>query len=354
MSGRDRIRVLLVSPSFGAYGGIEAFMLSLAEALAADPRIDVRVCFKRVKNFALEPAFAEQCRRLSVTFCNRASRDLWRAIGWADLVHSQNASPDVAIAAAVRGKVLAVSVHSVLPRTPILRRWSWRFAAGLADERWFNSRFVWKTWEPEKPRTGSRSVAPLSRPPTATLPPEARAGFVFLGRLVPGKGVDVLLDAYSQADLDPIRWPLTIIGDGPLRASLEQRWNGQASRGVRFEGFLGGEAKDRALAGAKWLVAPSNCDEGLGLVAVEARHAGVPCVITRDGGLPEAAGRDALVCEPGDVEGLRDLLRVAAAMPEAEYRRRSICTTQDLADGLVQSSFYTNAYLRLVRARAGL
>jgi hypothetical protein len=74
----------------------------------------------------------------------------------------------------------------------------------------------------------------------------------------------------------------------------------------------------------------------------------VPCIIARHGGLPEAAGRDAIVCEPGDVTGLRDALRTAAAMPEAEYRRRSIRTKADLAGELVPPSFYAGAYLRLL------
>ena len=347
MPGSDRIRVLLVSPSLGAYGGIEAFVLAIAETLGRDPRIELCVCFKRVKSFVLDPTFAEQCRPFPVTFCDRASRALWRAIAWADVVHGQNASPDVAIAAVILRKPLAISVHNVLPRTPVSRRWSWRFAASLAKVRWYNSSFVWKTWEPDRPRVGSRFVPPLSRLSTAFVSHEARTGFVFLGRLVPGKGVEILLDAYDQSGLDPIRWPLTILGAGPLRVPLEQR----SIRGVRFEGFVGGDIKDRARARAKWLVVPSHWGEPFGLVAVEARHVGVPCVIARDGGLPEAAGLDALVCDPGDVAGLRDALRAAAAMSEDEYRSRSVRTQRDLAAEIVPLSFYAEAYFQLARGR---
>jgi glycosyltransferase involved in cell wall biosynthesis len=35
--------------------------------------------------------------------------------------------------------------------------------------------------------------------------------------------------------------------------------------------------------------------EDFGLTAVEARNLGVPCIITRDGGLPEAGGKQALI-----------------------------------------------------------
>ena len=95
MRNGDRLRVLLVSPCFGAYGGIEAFVFAVADAIGRDPRFEVRVCFKRVANFSLQPALEQNCRAAHVQFCDRASRELFSAIGWADVVHAQNASPDV-------------------------------------------------------------------------------------------------------------------------------------------------------------------------------------------------------------------------------------------------------------------
>jgi glycosyltransferase involved in cell wall biosynthesis len=144
-----------------------------------------------------------------------------------------------------------------------------------------------------------------------------------------------------------VSWPLTIVGDGPMRAELEGQCTRAGVRGVRFLGFVGDELKVRLLASAKWLVAPSHAHEGLGLVVLEARHTGVPCIITRHGGLPEAGGRDAIVCEPRDVPGLAAALRSAAAMPESDYERRSTRTRDDLAGELVPMSFYPDAYLRL-------
>ncbi len=348
MSGRDRVRVLLIAPTFGAYGGIEAFVFALAEALALDPRIDVRVCLKRARRCVVEPPLADECRAFGITFCDRASREMWRSIAWADVVHSQSPSPDIAVAARMLGKPLVISMHNALPRTPALRRWSWQLAARLAIVRWYNSRFVWNTWEGDRRLPGSMRRPPFSRSPTDVLAPEARRGFVFVGRLVKGKGVEILLDAYAQAELDPAEWPLTILGDGPLRADLEQRATGSASRGIHFTGFVGGEAKNRAIAQARWLVVPSNWGEPYGLVAVEARHAGVPCLITRDGGLPEAGGRDALVCEPGDVGALRDALCVAASMSDAEYRIRSIRTRKDLETEVISLASYSDAYVELL------
>ncbi|CEF48542.1 unnamed protein product, partial [uncultured bacterium] len=343
MSAADPIRVLLLSPSFGEYGGIEAFVFAVAEGLSPDRRFEIRICFKRVAGFTLRPTLEEHARRHGALFCDRASLELWTHIAWAGVVHAQNASPDVALMCLAQRRPLVISIHNALADRPLLRRWSWQCAARLADARWYNSAFVKETWEQGATRPDSSVVAPRSCAAPTPVAVDARSGFTFLGRLVPGKGVEILLDAYAQAGLDPVQWPLTIFGEGPLRAPLERRWSAHA--GIRFGGFVDGDAKDRAIAEAKWLVVPSHWGEPFGLVAVEARQAGVPCLITRDGGLPEAAGRDALVCEPGDVASLRDALRTAAAMTGEEYRQRSLRTRQDLASETVPCSFYSDAYL---------
>ena len=348
MRNGNRVRVLLLSPCFGAYGGVEAFVFAVADAVRDDPRFDVRICFKRTANFSLQPALEAYCQAAGqVQFCDRASRELWSAIAWADVVHAQNASPDVALMTAIQRKPLAMTIHDFLPHTPWARRVSWQASARAASARWYNSRSVWDTWEPRGPRPASERVPTVSRFELAAAAPRPRRGFLFVGRLVDSKGADVLLDAYHQASLDQALWPLTVVGDGPMRAALEQRAKGAGLKGVRFTGFVDDATKAQLLASAKWLVAPSHAHEGLGLVVLEARHAGVPCIITRHGGLPEAGGRDAIVCEPRDVAGLAAALRTAASMPADEYRRRSHRTQQDLGSELVPLTFYPEAYLRL-------
>lgn len=339
-----------MAPTFGAYGGMEAFVLAVAEALLEDGRFDVRICFKRTTGFVLHENLQRAARSFPVEFCERASRRLWSAIAWADIVHGQNASPDVAAMAFVLRKPLAVTLHNTLPAAHGARRLFWRLSANSAAARWFNSRFVWHTWESDRPRKRSAHVATISRLPDAFVAPGARRGFVFLGRLVPGKGADILLDAYQRAHLDPIEWPLTMVGDGPLRSRLEERCR-LDDLPVRFEGFLDGRAKAECLASAKWLVVPSHWQEPFGLVALEARNMGVPCIATCDGGLPEAAGSDALICGPGDVAGLAALLRTAATMPEEHYVARSTRTKRELEKELVPVSFYPEAYLGLLGKR---
>ena len=350
MRNADRVRVLLLSPCFGAYGGVEAFVFAVAGALADDVRFDVRVCFKRTAGFTLQPPLDAYCRAAgNVQFVDRASRELWSAVAWADVVHAQNASPDVALMTALQGKPLALTIHDFLPPTPWARRLSWLATARAASARWFNSKAVWDTWEPKRALAGSLRVPTVSRFELAASARSPKKGFLFVGRLVDSKGADALLDAYERAALDPAEWPLTIVGDGPMRAALEQRVSRSSLKDVRFTGFIDDVTKAELVAGAKWLVAPSHAHEGLGLVVLEARHAGVPCIITRHGGLPEAGGRDAIVCEPRDVAGLAAALRSAAAMPEGDYQRRALRTKDELPGELVPMSFYPDAYLRLAR-----
>jgi glycosyltransferase involved in cell wall biosynthesis len=341
------VKALLVAPTFGAYGGMEAFVFAVAEALLDDERFDVRICFKRAAGFALDDTLNQATKSFPVEFCERGSSQLWSAIRWADIVHGQNASPDVAAMACVLRKPLALTLHNALPAACTVRKLAWRLSARSAATRWYNSRFVWYSWERDRARKGSAHVPPVSRLPGAFVAPEDRRGFVFLGRLVPGKGADILLDAYERAHLDPREWPLTVVGEGPLRAALEERCRVH-HLGVRFVGFLDGRAKAECVAGAKWLVVPSHWQEPFGLVALEARNMGVPCIATRDGGLPEAAGSDALMCVPGDVAELAALLRTAAVTPHELYLARATRTKRELENELVPSSFYPEAYLRLL------
>lgn len=342
-------KILIVSPCQGAYGGIEAFVLALAAGVRRDPDLDVRVLFKRVKGFALQPDFKAMLKDEDTDFVNRANRELAELIRWADLVHLQNASPDVVALAKIFRKRLALTIHNYMPEHRTAHTVLWRISASMADARWYNSDFVRRTWEGDEKRRGSRKVPTVSRLPEGWTPPEQRRGFVFIGRWIANKGVDTLVDAYALADLDPEKWPLVLMGEGPLRNLIEYAVQRRAIPGVQILGFVDEATKTTHMQNARWAVVPPNTREDFGLTAVEARHLGVPCIITRDGGLPEAAGPQALICEPADLEGLAKLLQRAAAMSESEYAERSRRTREELATELEPMEFYPAAYRKILR-----
>ena len=140
-------------------------------------------------------------------------------------------------------------------------------------------------------------------------------GFValFVGRLVPYKGVDVLLQALRDVDVAAV-----VIGDGPVRARLEQqaRELGVSQR-VFFAGHLDEEAVAAWYAAADVLVLPSVTPaEAFGLVQLEAMARGTPVISTNlPTGVPwvNADGVTGIVVPPGDPDALRGVLARLAA-----------------------------------------
>jgi glycosyltransferase involved in cell wall biosynthesis len=343
------IKLLLVSPCQGAYGGIEAFVLAVAAAVRKEPDFEVRICFKKTKHFARQPSLKAMLQNEpGVEFCERADRDLAIAVRWADVVHLQNASPDVVALAKLFRKRLVLTIHNYMSPQLNAHRILWRLSAKFADARWYNSQFVWDTWEGDRKRPGSRKVATTSKLPEGWTPPTERVGFAFIGRWIANKGIDTLLDAYAQADFDREKWPLLLMGDGPLRSLIKYAIQRRGVTGVRVLGFVDEETKAQQMKNSRWVVVPPNTKEDFGLTAIEARHLGVPCIITRDGGLPEAGGRQALICEPGDVTGLASLLEQAARMSETEYADRARRTREELATELEPMEFYARAYRQIL------
>ena len=338
-------KVLIVSPCQGGYGGIEAFVLAVAAAVRGEPDFELRICLKRIEGAKLQPNLKAMLKGEDVILCDRADRDLVEAIRWADLVHLQDAMLDVALLTKFFRKPLGITLHN--PMATELSGLFSRVAARITDERWYCSQFVWDSWELHRKRAGSRKVPTVSKLPEGWIAPDERRGFVFIGRWIANKGIDTLVDAYALAQLDPEKWPLVLMGEGPLQSLVEYAIQKRGIKGIEVLGFVDEITKAERIKNARWIVVPPNTNEGFGLAAVEARNLGVPCIITRDGGLPEAAGRQALVCEPNEPRALAQLLQQAAAMSETEYAERATRTREALATELEPMEFYARAYRRL-------
>ena len=114
------------------------------------------------------------------------------------------------------------------------------------------------------------------------------------------KGFDVALDAVAML-LD--RFPqlrLTIAGDGPARAGLEQQaLTLGISKAVRFAGWVDPEKIPELMNKASIVVMPSRWQEPFGLVALEAALMARPVVASHVGGLPEVVvhGKTGLLVE---------------------------------------------------------
>ena len=348
MPDQHPLKVVIVSPTFGAYGGIEAFVLAIARYLKTDPSLEVRLVWKKVAGFTATAALERRCAETGIAYVyvEKGSAALWQQLRWADVVHSQNAPPDVIVFARLLGKPLALTIHNYL-RLDSWHSVAWKFLSRLAQERWYNSHFVWKTWETGRELPGSRRTPTISELPTGSTPSAERRGFTFLSRWIANKGLEVLVQAYAEAGLSPEEWPLHLVGDGPLRPAIEAMIAERKIAGVRVHGFVSEEEKGRILRATKWLVVPPHTNEDMGLTPLEARSVGVPVIATRDGGLPEAAGPAALLCEPASAPDLKRCLLEAVAMPETEYETRAATGFASLRDYLTPMHFYGDAYRRL-------
>jgi glycogen synthase len=141
-----------------------------------------------------------------------------------------------------------------------------------------------------------------------------------VGRLVPQKGFDVLVDAFASPLLSGLQ--LRIAGEGAEGESLRMRASelGIADR-VKFLGPVGREELPRMLAGARVFALPSR-SEPFGIALLEAMAAGVPSVATRSGGVVEFArdGETALLVDVDDSENLASAISALATNTDLRAR----------------------------------
>jgi glycosyltransferase involved in cell wall biosynthesis len=121
---------------------------------------------------------------------------------------------------------------------------------------------------------------------------------IFLGRLVPDKGVDILLDALRLLREQNFLPGLTIVGNGPELANLQkmaQKFH--LAEQVVFAGMQTGPALVELLNRHRIIVVPSRWQEPFGLVALEGVACGCRAIVARAGGLVEAIGGLAVMFE---------------------------------------------------------
>jgi len=149
---------------------------------------------------------------------------------------------------------------------------------------------------------------------------QPRPGPVFgaLGRLAPQKGLDLLICAFARLCRENDEVRLTVGGAGRDRALLERliRAEGLEER-VSLIGFV--HDVPAFLGSVNVFVMPSRW-EPFGLSLLEAMAAGLPCIASRVGGMPEVGGELVEWVEPGDVEGLHTAMRRLASVAESPER----------------------------------
>ena len=138
-----------------------------------------------------------------------------------------------------------------------------------------------------------------------------RHSFLFVGRLVPQKAVDILAAAYRRyRELAAEPWDLHVVGIGPMEAEL------RAIPGVVLHGFLLPPALAELMHGVSAFVLPSRA-EPYGLVVHEATAAGLPVLVSETAGAVPGLVQDGVngwIVPAGDEQRwAQALLRMSAS-----------------------------------------
>ena len=153
--------------------------------------------------------------------------------------------------------------------------------------------------------------------------PEDRCVILFLSRIDPKKGVELLLAAFALIAAEFPGSRLMIAGDGERNylKSLKMKASqlGIEDR-ILWTGFLAGEEKARAFAESTLFVLPSY-SENFGIAAAEALAAGVPSILSENVAVAEdARAADAALVVPCNIAATSAALR--RLLRDAELRER--------------------------------
>lgn len=130
----------------------------------------------------------------------------------------------------------------------------------------------------------------------------------FIGRLVPEKGVNFLIQAFCNPDVQSLS-SLVIAGDGPL--DYVENLKSKARTAKASIEFLGFVAPEKFYARVDTVVIPSLWHEPLGRVVLEAFAHGIPVIASERGGMPEIIdeGRTGFLFDPDDPSSLVNVLK---------------------------------------------
>lgn len=152
-----------------------------------------------------------------------------------------------------------------------------------------------------------------------------RSTFLFVGRLVPLKCVDVLVEAFSQSELLRAQ-RLLVVGDGPERTRLEAMVRSRGlGQSVQMTGWKTQAEVGQLMRQADVFVFPSIRELGAGVV-VEAMACGLPCIVVDYGG-PGGLVSDAVGIKVrlGDKPSLvRSFARAMESLSRDPVRRREM------------------------------
>lgn len=252
-----------------------------------------------------------------------------------DVLHAMDAGPQISlIAAKLAGCTTLATYQAPPPEQRGVDWWLTRLSYKASDVRIAVSKGVLNEWirytglpcsEVRVLYHGIRSciVTPEERASLCQelALPEHSLLLGFTGRMELEKGVMPMMEALRDVLAHDESLHVLLVGDGSMRSWMSDY---AAEQGLSGRFTFAGYRKDASKLAHLVDIAlvPSVMQEPLGLVILEAMHAGKPVVASRIGGIPEVAieGETALLVEPNDAKALASAVLRLVHDPELRER----------------------------------
>jgi glycosyltransferase involved in cell wall biosynthesis len=140
-----------------------------------------------------------------------------------------------------------------------------------------------------------------------------------IGRFMPQKNHNYILDVFYEAYKRDNNLRLLLIGDGPLKPEIEHRAEEvNKANGIKAVTLLGSRDNANEYYSAMDLFLLPSLYEGLGIVAIEAQCAGLPCVCSTDVPTEANAGDAIFITLSNTSEWVDEVLRLREASGESD------------------------------------
>lgn len=160
--------------------------------------------------------------------------------------------------------------------------------------------------------------------------PEGQKLVLYVGRLLPGKGVAELMEAFARMKTDNA--VLVIVGSfnfndkerSPYDEKLHEFMQ-KTNRKILFTGFVPHDRLPAYYASADLVILPSTCEEAAGLTIIETMMMHRPLITTTIGGIPEYADKGCAVLIDNDVNLVQNLANAADELLNDPERCEQMC-----------------------------
>ncbi len=328
----------------------------LAQGLSADEVVDIREFFGRSHMlYVLDPfRFAKVLREFQPDRVH-IEEDPYSAMGVEAVFLTRMICPSAKISFFIWDNLAR------LPRFPlnIIKRKLNQYSLSKADLVVCGNKEGERLLREKKGYTGRTAVlpqlgldpGPYVNPQTHTIRDELHIPadvplIGFVGRLILEKGVSLLLEALHR--LKELKWRVLILGSGPLESEITGKWHELLGERLIFRKAVPHADVPAYMRAMNIFVLPAYATTGwkeqFGLVLAEAMLAGVPCIGSSSGAIPDVIGPGGLIFKEKDVNDLAHTLE--RLLVDVDLRKSLAQSAQSFALQNYTHAAVATAYLK--------